>query len=188
MNSKSVKTIFTLFIVIGFLNTNGQTKKDMSSTNDLYSISINDIDGNPVKLNDYKGKYILFVNVASECGFTSQYKEMQELHKEYNGQLAVIGVPCNQFGAQEPGGAEEIKSFCSKNYGVEFLITEKIDVKGDGQHPLYSWLTDKKINGVKGSSIKWNFQKYLINPEGQLVDYYYSVTSPTSDKITNHLK
>ena len=81
MNSKSVKTIFTLFLVIGFLNTNGQTKKDMSSTNDLYSISINDIDGNPVKLNDYKGKYILFVNVASECGFTSQYKEMQELHK-----------------------------------------------------------------------------------------------------------
>ena len=115
-------------------------------------------------------------------------KKCRNCIKEYNGKLAVIGVPCNQFGAQEPGGAEEIKSFCSKNYGVEFLITEKIDVKGDGQHPLYSWLTDKKINGVKGSSIKWNFQKYLINPEGQLVDYYYSVTSPTSDKINESLK
>ncbi|MBL4592804.1 MAG: glutathione peroxidase [Flavobacteriales bacterium] len=159
----------------------------MDTTN-LYDIAINDINGDSVNLNDYKGKYILFVNVASKCGFTPQYKDLQELHNTYKDNLVVIGVPCNQFGGQEPGTGEEIKSFCSKNYGVEFLITEKVKVKGDQQHPLYSWLTKKEANGVKGSSVKWNFQKYLINPEGQLIDFFYSTTSPLSNKITKHIK
>ncbi|MBL4669882.1 MAG: glutathione peroxidase [Flavobacteriales bacterium] len=158
----------------------------MDITKNLYEITINNIDGNTISLNDYKGKYILFVNVASECGFTSQYKELQELHNKYKDELVIIGSPCNQFGKQEPGNATEIKSFCTKNYGVEFLITEKIDVKGENQHPLYNWLTSKEKNGSKSSSVKWNFQKYLINKEGQLIDYYYSITSPTSKKITKH--
>jgi len=100
----------------------------------------------------------------------------------------VIGVPCNQFGGQEPGSSETIKSFCQKNYGVTFLITEKVDVKGSSQHPLYAWLTQKSLNGNQDTSVKWNFQKYLVDEKGHYVDYYLSVTTPLSSKITNHLK
>lgn len=153
----------------------------------LYDIEINSLTGEKIDLNAYKGKYILFVNVASECGFTSQYKEMQELHETYKDKLVVIGVPCNQFGGQEPGSAEEIQSFCEKNYGVEFLITEKIEVKGENQHPLYQWLTKKELNEVNSSSVKWNFQKYLIDENGKYIDVFYSMTKPTSTKITKYL-
>jgi glutathione peroxidase len=99
-----------------------------------------------------------------------------------------MGVPSNQFGSQEPGTASEIKSFCERNYGVTFLITEKINVKGQDQHPLYQWLTKKQLNGQKESSVKWNFQKYLINEKGQFVDYFLTMTKPLSSKITNYLK
>jgi len=154
----------------------------------LFNVKINDLAGNPMDLSLCKGKHVLFVNVASECGFTPQYKNLQQLSSTYKEQLIVIGVPCNQFGKQEPGTASEISNFCEINYGVTFLITEKIDIKGTNQHPLYEWLTKKELNGVSNSSVKWNFQKYLINPEGQLIDYYYSITKPSSKKITKHLK
>tara|TARA_Y100000385_G_scaffold291944_1_gene374380 strand:- start:11265 stop:11735 length:471 start_codon:yes stop_codon:yes gene_type:complete len=154
----------------------------------LYDIKINAIDGNPIDLNNYKAKYILFVNVASECGFTGQYEDLQKLYDTYSDKLMVIGVPCNQFGGQEPGSSETIQEFCKKNYGVTFLITEKIDVKGKNQHPLYQWLTDKKLNGVKSSNVKWNFQKYLIDKNGQFVDFFYSITKPLSSKITRKFK
>jgi glutathione peroxidase len=126
--------------------------------------------------------------VASKCGFTPQYKALQELYETHKEKLQVIGVPCNQFGSQEPGNAETISSFCEVNYGVTFLITQKIDVKGKKQHPLYAWLTDRNYNGVKSSIVKWNFQKYLIDPSGNFIDYYFSMTSPLSSKITKHLK
>ncbi len=126
--------------------------------------------------------------MASQCAFTPQYKELQELHKTYKEDLVIIGIPCNQFGSQEPGTSDEIESFCQVNYGVEFLITEKMDVKGDKQHPLFTWLTSKELNKVKSSSVKWNFQKYLVNETGIFVDYWYSITSPTSNKILKHLK
>lgn len=154
----------------------------------IYDLEINSLQGKPVNLSDYKGKFILFVNVASKCGFTPQYKTMQELSDTYKDKLVVIGVPCNQFGKQEPGNADEIEEFCQVNYGVSFLITEKIDVKGSNQHPLYTWLTSKDLNGKKSSSVKWNFQKYLVSPEGKLIDYYFSITKPTSSKITKHIK
>ncbi|SEQ95707.1 glutathione peroxidase [Hyunsoonleella jejuensis] len=154
----------------------------------IYGISINALNGKPIDLSELKGKHILFVNVASKCGFTPQYKTLQKLHEEYSNKIQVIGVPCNQFGGQEPGNAKEIETFCEVNYGVNFLITEKVDVKGKGQHPLYTWLTQKVNNGVKDSSVKWNFQKYLINPEGKLIDYFFSSTSPLSPKIVKHLK
>jgi glutathione peroxidase len=101
--------------------------------------------------------------------------------------LVIIGLPCNQFGEQEPGNAATIQSFCTENYGVEFLITEKIDVSGSNQHPLYTWLTSKEKNGVKDSTVKWNFQKYLVDEQGNLIDFYYSITNPLSEKITDNI-
>lgn len=153
----------------------------------LYDIKMNSLTGNEIDFSIFKGKKILFVNVASECGFTGQYKDLQKLHEQYNDKLVVIGVPCNQFGGQEPGNASQIQTFCEKNYGVEFLITEKVDVKGNKQHPLYSWLTKRSINNLKDSSVKWNFQKYLVDEQGRLLDYFYSTTNPMSGKITKHL-
>lgn len=153
----------------------------------LYDIKIDSLQGKPIQLSDYKDKYLFFVNVASKCGFTPQYKELEKLHQEYKDKLVVIGVPCNQFGSQEPGTSSEIEEFCQVNYGVSFLITEKVNVKGTAQHPLYQWLTSKDLNGKKNSSVKWNFQKYLVNPEGKLIDYYLSITKPLSNKITKHI-
>lgn len=155
---------------------------------DIYNIEMNSLQDKPIQLSDFKGKHILFVNVASKCGFTPQYKDLEKLHQKYNDKLVVIGVPCNQFGKQEPGNSDEIQEFCQVNYGVSFLITEKIDVKGSNQHPLYTWLTTKSMNGKKSSSVKWNFQKYIVSPEGKLIDYYFSITKPLSSKITKHLK
>lgn len=153
----------------------------------LYDIQINSLQGKPINFGDFKGKYILFVNVASKCGFTPQYKDLEKLYQEYKDHLIVIGVPCNQFGNQEPGSSDEIQEFCQVNYGVSFLITEKVNVKGSNQHPLYVWLTNKENNGKKSSTVRWNFQKYLVDSEGNLIDFYYSITKPTSSKITKHI-
>jgi glutathione peroxidase len=153
----------------------------------LYDIQINSLQGKPINFGDFKGKYILFVNVASKCGFTPQYKDLEKLYQEYKDHLIVIGVPCNQFGNQEPGSSDEIQEFCQVNYGVSFLITEKVNVKGSNQHPLYAWLTKKENNGKKSSTVRWNFQKYLVDSEGKLIDFYYSITKPTSSKITKHI-
>ena len=162
-------------------------KKNNESKPPIYDININSLQGNPINLLDFKGKHILFVNVASKCGFTYQYKDLQKLHEKFKDSLVVIGVPCNQFGNQEPGSTFEIKEFCEVNYGVDFLITEKINVKGTKQHSLYKWLTNKELNGFKSSTVKWNFQKYLIHPNGMLLGYFYSTTKPLSKKITKYL-
>jgi glutathione peroxidase len=154
----------------------------------IYDIEIKSLQNTPIQISDFKGKHILFVNVASKCGFTPQYKGLEELHKKYQDNLVVIGVPCNQFGKQEPGNNDAIQEFCELNYGVSFLITEKVDVKGSHQHPLYTWLTTRELNNKKSSSVRWNFQKYLISPEGKLIDYYLSITKPLSSKITKQLK
>lgn len=151
----------------------------------IYSIQINALDGTPIDLNQFKGKKVLFVNVASECGFTSQYEDLQTLYENYEDDLVVIGLPCNQFGEQEPGNAEDILAFCQNNYGVTFILTEKIDVKGDNQHAIYSWLTQKDQNGVKNSTVKWNFQKYLVDENGELIEYFNSATGPLNSKITD---
>lgn len=170
--------IFSLFLLSNAL---------IASAQSIYDSKINTIDGVNIDFNDFKGKYILFVNVASKCGFTKQYAQLEELYQAYKNDLVVIGLPCNQFGGQEPGDAQEIKSFCAENFGVSFIITEKINTKGPELHPIYAWLTDKKLNGKINSTVKWNFQKYLLNKEGKLIDYFNSTTSPMSSKITKQL-
>lgn len=153
----------------------------------IFDINLNTLQGGVFDWNSCKGKKVLIVNTASECGFTKQYEDLQKLYNLYPDQLQLIGVPCNQFGKQEPGDAEAIKNFCTINFGVSFPLTEKLDVKGANQHPLYKWLTRKEFNGKSNSSVKWNFQKYLLDENGKLIDYYYSITKPLSKKILRHL-
>jgi glutathione peroxidase len=178
--------IFSI-LFMGIFTRQANSQEKILESKSIYDISINSLMGEKINLSDFKGKKILFVNVASKCGFTPQYTDLQKLHKTYGEKLVLIGVPCNQFGKQEPGSAEEIQTFCEKNYGVDFLITEKVDIKCDSKHPLYKWLTVKENNGVKSSSVKWNFQKYLVDEEGQYLDFYYSSTKPLSSKILKYL-
>jgi len=151
----------------------------------LYGVKLLALDGKTnIDLSSLKGKKILFVNTASECGFTPQYEDLQKLQEKYKEKLVIIGTPCNQFGGQEPGEATEIQTFCQKNYGVTFTLSEKLDVKGSNQHPLYQWLTQKSKNGVLDSEVKWNFNKFLVNENCQLLAYFASTTSPMSSDIT----
>lgn len=151
----------------------------------IYDYSFVTLAGDTVSMSDFKGKKILIVNVASKCGFTPQYKELQAVHEKYSDNVVVLGFPCNQFGEQEPGNAEQIEQFCEVNFGVTFTLSEKIDVRGENQTPLYTWLTNKELNGVKSSSVKWNFQKYFIDEKGNLIDVFGSTTKPDSPKIIN---
>ena len=180
--------IILSFFLMGIFAKQSYAQENNLDSKSLYDIRINSLMGEKIDLNNFKGKKILFVNVASKCGFTPQYADLQKLHETYANKLVVIGLPCNQFKEQEPGSAEEIQDFCTANYGVEFLMTEKIDVKGENQHPLYQWLTKKENNGVESSTVKWNFQKYLVDEEGQYLNFYYSVTKPLSKKIIKYLE
>lgn len=144
----------------------------------IYDFNINTIDDVETSLSDYKGKVLLVVNTASKCGFTPQYKGLEELYQKLgNKNFEILGFPCNQFGNQEPGNGDEIKSFCQINYGVTFPIFEKVDVKGLTAHPIFKYLTTEKP-GLLGSSIKWNFTKFLIDAEGNVVDRFAPTTSP----------
>ncbi|NJM16225.1 MAG: glutathione peroxidase [Bacteroidales bacterium] len=155
----------------------------------VHDFKVTDISGNEFDMSRLKGKKVLIVNTASKCGFTPQYKELEELYKEYGGDnFVVIGFPANNFMRQEPGTNEEIQSFCQVNYGVTFPMMAKISVKGTDAHPLYTWLTTKELNGRLDSKVKWNFQKYLIDENGQLVDVVYSKESPKSEKSLTGLR
>ncbi|EAR13400.1 glutathione peroxidase [Polaribacter irgensii 23-P] len=177
-----MKKITYLILLFSCLNSIAQSQS--TSSESLYEIQLEGIDGTNINLKAFKGKKILFVNVASECGFTNQYDGLQELYTKYKEKLVVIGLPCNQFGGQEPGKALEIKTFCRLNFGVDFPLSAKIKVKGSAQHKLYTWLTSKAKNGKKNSSVKWNFQKYLVDEQGNLIDVFYSMTKPMSNRIT----
>jgi len=181
----------TLFLFQGCIFTKSK-KVDASVTssemNSVHSYSLKTIDGkSDLNLADYKGKKILIVNTASKCGYTPQYKDLQTIADQYKDKLVVIGCPCNQFGGQEPGTASEIQGFCEKNFGVSFSLTEKLDVKGGNQHPLYQWLTSKSSNGAMDSEVTWNFCKYLLDEEGKLIAFFPSNVKPDSDKITSLL-
>ena len=144
----------------------------------LSDFTANTLTGEEQKLSAYDGNVVLVVNTASECGFTPQYQGLQELHTTYaDDGFAVLGFPCNQFGGQEPGDAEEIGAFCEKNYGVTFPLFEKVDVNGDQAHPLFRWLREE-TSGLMGSAIKWNFTKFLIGRDGTVLKRYGSTTTP----------
>lgn len=149
----------------------------------VYDFTARDIDGRERALSEFRGKVLLIVNTASQCGFTYQYKGLEALHREYAGKgVEVLGFPSNQFKNQEPGDAEEIKNFCSLKYDVTFPMFAKIDVKGDGQHPLYAYLTQQKKNMLGGKTIEWNFTKFLIDREGRVRGRFSPMTKPEALK------
>lgn len=159
------------------------------SQKSLYDFKVKDIDGKEFDLSSLKGKKVLVVNTASKCGYTPQYEQLESIYRTYgNDKFTVIAFPANNFGNQEPGTDAEVEEFCKKNYGVSFPIMSKISVKGDDIHPLYRWLTSKKENGVMDSDVKWNFQKYLIDENGKLVDVLGSKVKPDDDKIVSWIK
>ena len=153
----------------------------------LYEHKLTTIDGDETSLSEHKGKVILMVNVASRCGFTYQYDDLQRLHDQYDN-LIVLGVPCNQFANQEPKNEKDIMQFCSNNFNISFPMTKKTYVKGKKQHLVYQWLTDKSKNNFKDLKVSWNFNKFLINPEGYLIGHFGSGTKPMSDKIISLIK
>ena len=154
----------------------------LSQNSGFYDFKVKTLEGEDFDLSSLKGKKVMVVNVASKCGNTPQYKELEELYEKYQGELVIIGFPANNFGGQEPGSAAEIREFCTKNYGVTFPLMEKISVKGKDMHPLYKWLTSKDMNGVMDSEVTWNFQKYLIDENGKLVDKLNPKEKPGSEK------
>jgi glutathione peroxidase len=144
----------------------------------LHDFSATAIDGSEIDLSAYEGKAVLVVNTASKCGFTPQYEGLEKLYEDYADQgLVILGFPCDQFGHQEPGDEVEIQEFCKLNYGVTFPMMAKVEVNGDGAHPVYQWLRAEK-GGVLGSKIKWNFTKFLVGKDGQVIDRYGSTTKP----------
>jgi glutathione peroxidase len=153
----------------------------------IYDFKVPGLDGSTIDLSAYKGKKILIVNTASQCGYTPQYADLQALHEKYKDKLVVIGFPANNFGQQEPGSNADINSFCKKNYGVSFLMAEKVSVKGSDIHPLFSYLTaEAKKMGVE-DPIRWNFTKFLVDEKGKLVAVFPSKVKPMSEEITRYL-
>jgi glutathione peroxidase len=184
--------IIAVVALLGFfgvrLFSSSQKPGGAKSTKSIYDYSYTSIDGKVVKLDTYRGKKILFVNVASKCGFTPQYDDLEKLYKEEKDKLVVIGFPANDFAGQEPGTNEEIASFCRLNYGVSFPMSQKIHVVGEGKDPIYQWLTDKSLNGWNSAEPKWNFHKYLVSETGELLGVYPSATKPGSVDILSHLR
>ena len=163
-----------------------KTQELMGTT--IYNYKVEGLEGGEINFADFKGKKILIVNTASECGFTKQYADLEQLYKDYKDKLVIIGFPANNFGGQEPGTNEEIGAFCQRNYGVTFPMAAKVSVKGDDIAPIFKYLTEKELNGVKNSTILWNFTKFLIDENGRLIDTFVSTTKPTDEAITKYLK
>jgi glutathione peroxidase len=171
---KKLKSLIFLILISlsGFAQSSG-----------FYDFKVKTLEGADFDFSTLKGKRVMIVNTASKCGYTPQYKDLEELYEKYQGDFLIIGFPSNNFLNQEPGSAKDIRKFCTENYGVTFPMMEKISVKGDDMHPLYKWLTSKEKNGVMDSEVKWNFQKYLIDEKGKLVDVIYSKEKPSSEKV-----
>ena len=174
--------LFILFILTSF-------SVSAQSNYSIYQFKVEDLSGNTFDFVSLKGKKILIVNTASKCGYTPQYEQLEAIYKKYKNQnFVIIGFPANNFMWQEPGTNAEIATFCRSKYGVSFPMMAKISVKGKDMHPIYQFLTQKKLNGVLDSKVEWNFQKYLINEKGQLEQVYMSGVKPNDDKITNWIE
>jgi glutathione peroxidase len=182
--STLIISVVTLFSFSAFRNPPKTSGGDPKS---IYDFKLKTISGEEITLAKFKGKKMLLINVASECGFTPQYKNLQALHDQYGDKVVLIGFPANNFGKQEPGTNTEIKEFCTKNYGVTFQMMEKISVKGDDADPLYKWLSNKDENGTCNDSPNWNFCKYLIDENGKIIKFFPSRVDPLSKDITSLL-
>ena len=156
-----------------------------AQTSDFYGFQLKTLDGKNVDFSQYKGKKVLLVNTASECGYTPQYAELQQLHEQHGNEVVVLGFPANNFGGQEPGSNQEIASFCQKNYGVSFPMFEKVSVVGEDKHPLYVWLQQHSPNQEEPS---WDFCKYLVNEEGQVVAFFPSKAKPMGEELLAAIK
>lgn len=180
---KSIISIFTGLVLTNSSFIHAQVPKS------FYDFNVTTINGNDFDFSTLKGKKVIIVNTASKCGFTPQYEGLEKLYKKYgSGKFVILGFPSNDFMKQEPGTNDEIANFCKINYGVSFPMMSKISVKGDSIHPLYIWLTKKEYNGLQDSKVKWNFQKYLINENGQLEKVYFSSTKPDDPLIINWIE
>jgi len=178
-----------LSIAAAFLTLGMQTRPVpvITTPKSIYEFKVAALDGGTIDFGAYKGKKILIVNTASQCGYTPQYEGLEKLYETYKEKLVIVGFPANNFGAQEPGTNTEIKEFCKKNYGVTFPMAAKISVKGDDMAPIYQWLTNKSENGVMDAEIKWNFGKFLLDEKGNLITYFPSKITPMSEEITSKL-
>jgi len=165
----------------GTNNTTPDTSKN------IYQFKVESLEGGTIDFSTFKGKKILIVNTASECGYTPQYKELEELYSKYQNKLVVVGFPANNFGGQEPGSNADIKAFCQKNYGITFPMAAKISVKGSDTAPIYQWLTSKVQNGVLDAEVKWNFNKFLIDENGHVIAKFETKVKPMSEEIINKL-
>ena len=165
------------------------TTVTLSAQTGLHQFKVKTIDGKEFDFASLKGKKVMVVNTASKCGLTPQYEQLQAIYKEFGGDsFVIIGFPANNFMNQEPGTESEIMEFCSINYGVSFPMMEKISVKGKDQHPVYQWLTQKEKNGVEDSNVQWNFQKYLVNENGELVKSIPPKTKPNDPEVISWIK
>ena len=177
-----------LFVAMLFIScSQHNSTKTTSGQNSIHQFKVEGLEGNEIDFASFKGKKILVVNTASECGYTPQYKELEDLYKQYKNSLVIVGFPANNFGGQEPGSNADIKAFCEKNYGVTFPMAAKISVKGDDMAPLYQWLTSKEKNGVLDAEVKWNFNKFLLDEKGQIIAKFDSKVKPLSTDITGKL-
>lgn len=174
---------FVLAILCNFFSAFWSPEPQGDVPSSIYDFKVDGLTGGTIDFSEFRGKKILIVNTASECGYTPQYEGLEALYKKYKGKLVIVGFPANDFGAQEPGSNEEISAFCKKNYGVTFPMAAKISVKGKDMAPIYQWLTNKEHNGYESSTVKWNFNKYLIDEEGRLVGIFSSKVKPGSDEL-----
>jgi len=157
----------------------------MAADKSVYEFTLNSIDGQPAPLAAYKGKVVMLVNVASRCGFTPQYEALEAVYEKYKDRgLVIVGIPANNFGGQEPGSNQEIKTFCSSKYHVTFPMMAKVSVKGEDQTPLYQYLTDKSANPQTGGEIQWNFTKFLVGPDGRVITRFESKVKPDAPEVT----
>jgi glutathione peroxidase len=161
----------------------------MGAGKNVFDYTLNTIDGQPAPLSAYKGKVVMFVNVASRCGFTPQYTALEAIYEKYKDRgFVIVGIPANNFGAQEPGTNQEIKTFCQSKYNVTFPMMSKVSVKGDDQTPLYQYLTDKTANPKTGGDIQWNFTKFLVGPDGQIITRFEPKVTPDSPEVTGAIE